>query len=74
MSVRSETRRRVLATRSLYHTAWSVVVRGQAREVTEPSEIERRHRCPMRSWASPTPGDWIRISIDEISGRRLPGF
>jgi nitroimidazol reductase NimA-like FMN-containing flavoprotein (pyridoxamine 5'-phosphate oxidase superfamily) len=59
--------------RSLERSGWSVVVSGVAREVTDADELVRLERGPLRSWAEPAPARWIRISIDEISGRRIPG-
>jgi nitroimidazol reductase NimA-like FMN-containing flavoprotein (pyridoxamine 5'-phosphate oxidase superfamily) len=59
--------------RALYHSGWSVVVRGIAREVTDAGELERLRRGPLRSWARGTREHWVRISVDEISGRRIPG-
>ena len=61
------------AARPLYHAGWSVIVHGTAREVTDPSELERLRRGPLRSWAARSTGRWIRISIEEISGRQIPG-
>lgn len=58
--------------RSLYRSGWSVVVRGTAREVTDPEELDGLRRGPLKSWATPSSEHWIRISIDEISGRRIP--
>jgi len=58
--------------RSLYHSGWSVVVQGTAREVTDPVELEELRRGPLKSWATPAGEHWIRISIDQISGRRIP--
>jgi nitroimidazol reductase NimA-like FMN-containing flavoprotein (pyridoxamine 5'-phosphate oxidase superfamily) len=60
------------ASRAFHHTGWSVLVRGHAREVTDPRETDLLGRGPLRSWARPAPGHWIRITIEEISGRRLP--
>jgi uncharacterized protein len=59
--------------RSLYRSGWSVLVQGVAEEVTDPTEIEQLRRGPLKSWAAPGPQQWVRVSIDEISGRRLPG-
>ena len=59
--------------RPLYRSGWSVLVRGVACAVTEPDEIERLRRGPLKSWAAPGPQQWVRVSIDEISGRRIPG-
>jgi uncharacterized protein len=58
---------------ALYHAGWSVLVQGTAREVTDPGELARLRRGPLRSWARGAREHWVRISIDEISGRRLPG-
>jgi uncharacterized protein len=55
--------------RPLHHGGWSVVVAGTAREVVDPAELDRLRRGPLRSWAAPAPAHWVRISIDEISGR-----
>lgn len=58
--------------RPLYHTGWSVLVQGTAREVTDPGEVDLLQRGPLESWAVPTASHWIRVSIDDISGRRIP--
>lgn len=58
--------------RPLYHAGWSVLVRGTAREVTDEQEIELLRRGPLKSWAAVHDAHWVRISIDEISGRRIP--
>ncbi|SRR6266498_712606 len=60
------------ASRSLYNSGWSVLVRGTAREVTDARELELLRRGPLRSWGVSPSEHWIRISIDEISGRRIP--
>lgn len=57
--------------RPLDHAGWSVVVHGTAREVTDPNEVERLRRGPLKSWAKQAPLHWVRISIAEITGRRL---
>jgi nitroimidazol reductase NimA-like FMN-containing flavoprotein (pyridoxamine 5'-phosphate oxidase superfamily) len=59
--------------RPLYHSGWSVLVQGTAREVTDEDELARLRRGPLRSWARGPREHWVRISIDEISGRRIPG-
>jgi uncharacterized protein len=58
--------------RSLRSSGWSVLVQGIAREVTDPEELDRLRRGPLKSWASSTAEHWVRVSIDEISGRRIP--
>jgi nitroimidazol reductase NimA-like FMN-containing flavoprotein (pyridoxamine 5'-phosphate oxidase superfamily) len=57
--------------RPLDHSGWSVLVRGTARAVTDPEEVEALRRGSLRSWAARAPELWIRIEIAELSGRRL---
>jgi uncharacterized protein len=59
--------------RPLYHSGWSVVVKGTAREVTDESELDELRRGPLHSWATRATEHWVRISIDEVTGRRIPG-
>jgi len=51
---------------------WSVLVRGRADLVDDPSDV-RRFETQLDSWAieDPSQGTWIRIIADEISGRRV---
>ena len=58
--------------RSLYHSGWSVLVNGTANEVTDPDELERLRRGPLKSWGVPAAQHWVRITIESISGRRIP--
>lgn len=57
---------------SLLRSGWSVLVQGTAREVTDPDELQELSNSPLQNWATPEAKHWIRISIDEISGRRIP--
>jgi uncharacterized protein len=57
---------------SLLRSGWSVLVQGTAHEVTDPDELDKLSDSPLQNWASPDAKHWIRISIDEISGRRIP--
>jgi nitroimidazol reductase NimA-like FMN-containing flavoprotein (pyridoxamine 5'-phosphate oxidase superfamily) len=57
---------------SLLRSGWSVLVQGTASEVTDPEELEKLRRGPLKSWATPSTEHWIKISIDQISGRRIP--
>ncbi len=59
--------------RPLYHAGWSVIVKGTAREVTEPDELDMLRRGPLHSWATRSTEHWVRISLDEVTGRRIPG-
>jgi len=58
--------------RPLYRSGWSVLVRGTATEVSDPTELESLRRGPLKSWAAPGPQRWVRVSIDEVSGRQIP--
>jgi nitroimidazol reductase NimA-like FMN-containing flavoprotein (pyridoxamine 5'-phosphate oxidase superfamily) len=55
-------------------TGWSVVVRGTASEVIDPTEIEHLLGLGLEPWADAVDrDDWIRVRVLEISGRRIPG-
>jgi nitroimidazol reductase NimA-like FMN-containing flavoprotein (pyridoxamine 5'-phosphate oxidase superfamily) len=58
--------------RALDHAGWSVLVHGTSQEVTDPRELDRLRRGPLKSWAVPVSEHWIRISIDSVSGRKIP--
>jgi nitroimidazol reductase NimA-like FMN-containing flavoprotein (pyridoxamine 5'-phosphate oxidase superfamily) len=57
--------------RPLEHSGWSVLVRGVAQAVVDPEDLATLRRGPLHSWAMPAPDRWLRIPIEEISGRRL---
>ena len=59
--------------RPLYHAGWSVLVKGTAREITDEDELEALRRGPLHSWATRSTQHWVRISMDEVTGRRIPG-
>lgn len=50
---------------------WGVVAQGVARGITEPKEMDRLRRGPLRSWAWGNPDLWFGISLDAVSGRRI---
>ncbi len=56
----------------LRHGGWSVLVRGHAEVITDPSEVARLRRGPLHPWAKGARANWVRIRVDEISGRRIP--
>ena len=58
--------------RSLYHSGWSVLVQGTAHEVTDVQELDELRHSPLKSWATPSSEHWVRIAIEQISGRRIP--
>jgi nitroimidazol reductase NimA-like FMN-containing flavoprotein (pyridoxamine 5'-phosphate oxidase superfamily) len=58
--------------RSATRSGWSVVVQGTAEEVTDEDELYELRHGPLKSWATDVSEHWIRITIEEISGRRIP--
>jgi nitroimidazol reductase NimA-like FMN-containing flavoprotein (pyridoxamine 5'-phosphate oxidase superfamily) len=56
---------------ALEHSGWSVVVRGTVSVVTDHAEVEALQRGRLHSWVARAPGRWIRITIEEVTGRRL---
>lgn len=56
---------------SAARTGWSVTVIGQACAVTNPAEIERMARLPLRPWAPGTRNNFIRVPLWRVSGRRI---
>jgi nitroimidazol reductase NimA-like FMN-containing flavoprotein (pyridoxamine 5'-phosphate oxidase superfamily) len=54
-----------------YHTGWSVLVQGMAREVVEPGEVEQMRRAPLRAWAGNGRDRFVRISTQRVTGRRI---
>jgi nitroimidazol reductase NimA-like FMN-containing flavoprotein (pyridoxamine 5'-phosphate oxidase superfamily) len=55
----------------LYHTGWSVLVRGVATEIIDSSALERARALPLRAWANHGRDRFVRVSTDLVSGRRL---
>lgn len=53
---------------------WSVMVVGEASEVTDPDEIARVDGLGLEPWVAENgdPDRYIRIPIVHISGRRIP--
>lgn len=52
---------------------WSVVARGSATAVLDADEIAHLGSLGLEPWADAVErDDWIRIRVDEISGRRIP--
>jgi uncharacterized protein len=55
----------------VYHQGWSVVVHGEAREVTDPDALAAIAELPLRPWASGVREHVIRITPTELTGRRI---
>jgi nitroimidazol reductase NimA-like FMN-containing flavoprotein (pyridoxamine 5'-phosphate oxidase superfamily) len=52
-------------------TGWSVLVRGEATEVTNPAELARARGLPLHAWAPGAKGHYIRILPISLTGRRI---
>jgi uncharacterized protein len=52
-------------------TGWSVVVRGEAVEVTDPEELARLRELPLQPWAPGNRHRYVRILPAVLTGRRI---
>src|SRR6266511_365294 len=52
-------------------TGWSVLVRGEATDLTDPAELARVGRLPLYPWAPGAKGHYIRILQTLLTGRRI---
>ncbi|MDX6402000.1 MAG: uncharacterized protein QOF27_2606 [Gaiellaceae bacterium] len=50
---------------------WSVIVRGVAEEITNPTELRRIDGLGLDPWAPGHKDRWIRIRVNTVSGRRI---
>jgi uncharacterized protein len=53
------------------HTGWSVLVRGEAVEVTDPAELARLRKLPLHPWAPGAKAHYVRILPAALTGRRI---
>ena len=53
----------------VYHSGWSVVVTGVAREVTDPGELD--DLPPVARWAPRGDTRVVAVSTELVSGRRI---
>lgn len=54
-------------------TGWSVLARGAAEHVTDAAVLERLDGLGLDVWANGVERvRWIRVPLDELSGRRIP--
>jgi nitroimidazol reductase NimA-like FMN-containing flavoprotein (pyridoxamine 5'-phosphate oxidase superfamily) len=51
--------------------AWSVIVHGRARQLEHGTEIDDAERAPLHPWIPTLQDRFVRIGIDQISGRRF---
>ena len=52
-------------------TGWSVIVRGEITEVTDPAELARLRGLPLRPWAPGARDHYARILPAVLTGRRI---
>ena len=52
-------------------TGWSVIIVGEAEEVTDPAEIDRLEGFELEPWAPGPRTHWMRIRATSASGRRI---
>ena len=52
-------------------SGWSVIVRGEITEVTDPAELARLRALPLRVQAPGARGHYIRILPAVLTGRRI---
>ena len=52
-------------------TGWSVLVRGEAVEVTDPAELARVRQLPLYPWAPGAKARYIRILPTVLTGPRI---
>jgi len=52
-------------------TGWSVVVRGEAVEVTDPAELVRLRQLRLHPWAPGVKTHYVRILPAVLTGRRI---
>lgn len=53
------------------HTGWSVIVRGEVTEVTDPAELARLGELPLQAWAPGARDRYVRILPSVLTGRRI---
>jgi nitroimidazol reductase NimA-like FMN-containing flavoprotein (pyridoxamine 5'-phosphate oxidase superfamily) len=52
-------------------TGWSVLVRGEATEITDPDDLARLRQLPLYPWAPGAKTHYVRILPSSLSGRRI---
>jgi uncharacterized protein len=52
-------------------TGWSVIIRGEAVEVTDPAELARLRKLRLDPWAPGAKSRYVRILPAKLTGRRI---
>jgi hypothetical protein len=55
----------------MQRTGWSVVVRGRAQDIVDPSELEELYQTPLLPWAPGDRSQYVRITPDPVTVRRI---
>ncbi|WP_353810196.1 pyridoxamine 5'-phosphate oxidase family protein [Agromyces sp. SYSU T00194] len=53
------------------HEGWSVVAKGNARTLEHEDEIAAAEQEPLTPWIATVKRNFVRIEIDELTGRRV---
>jgi uncharacterized protein len=53
-------------------TGWSVVAVGPAEEIVSPDELRRAESFGLPAWAGDARDRYVRVRVQELTGRRLP--
>jgi nitroimidazol reductase NimA-like FMN-containing flavoprotein (pyridoxamine 5'-phosphate oxidase superfamily) len=56
------------------HGGWSVCVTGSAHEISDVDELDRVARLPLPHWAPAGVDHVVAVSMEFVSGRRIPTF
>jgi Pyridoxamine 5'-phosphate oxidase len=56
---------------NIYHEGWSVLAVGRSSHMTDPSELAQFQGLHLLPWAGEERDLFVRISLDEVSGRRI---
>ncbi|MGL4831923.1 MAG: pyridoxamine 5'-phosphate oxidase family protein [Propionibacteriaceae bacterium] len=52
-------------------TGWSVIIKGHGEIISDPAELARAERLPLLPWIPTMKSNFVRITAEEISGRRF---
>ncbi len=55
----------------VYHEGWSVLVTGRAEHITDPAVVAMLEALPLLPWAPWVGPNWVMITAELLSGRRL---
>jgi nitroimidazol reductase NimA-like FMN-containing flavoprotein (pyridoxamine 5'-phosphate oxidase superfamily) len=56
---------------SVFQTGWSVLVGGRAELITDAATLAHVRALPLRPWSSHDKSNWVRVPVDEVTGRRV---